>query len=75
MKLTHKIQETFQSLKRNFSQGLFTYDSSLANSQQLNSSTANSQQPTANSQQPTANSQEFRHTTTHPYGNPSIRVL
>ena len=34
MKLTQKIQETFQSLKRNFSQGIFMYDRSLAKSQE-----------------------------------------
>jgi len=33
MKINQKIQETFQSLRRNFSQGIFMYDSSLAKSQ------------------------------------------
>ena len=33
MNFTRKIQKTFQSLKRNFSQGIFMYDSSLAKSQ------------------------------------------
>ena len=51
MKITHKIQETFQSLKRNFSQGIFMYDRSLAKSQE----------PRAKSQEP---GRELRHTLT-----------
>jgi len=55
MKITHKIQETFQSLKSNFTQGIFTYDSSLAKSQEPR---AKSQEPRAKSQEPRAKSQD-----------------